>query len=114
MIFFMLVLGFLVVACVQSKPVEPATTLTHEEMHEIMYSMLGDHFEEKHHDALHEQMESRGTLERETGHDSMHQFMTAWLEDHFEEKHHNELHTFMASKGMCGKEDCPIMDSENT
>ena len=34
--------------------------MNHESMHEMMQKMLGDHFEEKHHEELHKWMESKG------------------------------------------------------
>jgi len=75
------------------------TYLTHGEMHELMQTMLGDHFEEKHHTQLHEYLEKEGELSRDLAHEPMmHNFMKKWMSGHFEEKHHEQLHKFLISK----------------
>jgi len=86
------------------------TTLTHEEMHEMQTTILGDHFEEKHHDALHTYIGEQGALNRKISHEDMHNFMTIWMGEHFEEKHHEVVHAYLVSKGVCDQEECPSGD----
>ena len=83
-------------------------TVTHEDMHNMMHSILGEHFQEKHHEQLHTYLNEGGGLSTKMHHEMMHNFMDELLGGHFEEKHHEELHKYLMDQGVCDTNDCPM------